>query len=122
MSARDLLAVYLDALLCEAVCVGATSGDAHNAAMASMRVDRSPSIAGRLRADEVLAAVNVSARRLIGWRVRWERKVPGLGWMRPTCGPLTNLPAAHASADELRSNPDHYRNVRVMRVFRRSKR
>ena len=57
-------------------------------------------------------------RRLIGWRVRWEWRWAD-GW-HPSQSALVALPVAVAHADDLRGL-ETYRNVRVVRVYRRAK-
>ena len=57
-------------------------------------------------------------RRLIGWRVRWEWFTPRGEWT-PKCGLLVTLPEARRHV-QLFHGHTIYRNVRVMRVFRRN--
>ena len=59
-------------------------------------------------------------RRLIGWRVRWEFFTPRLGWRAAERGPITLVYAWELAAGRRRDS--YNRNVRIMRVYRRSKR
>lgn len=66
-------------------------------------------------------------RRLIGWRVRYEWRAsprwspPGRRKWSALCDMLRALPDARRVARELRVDSE-CRNVRIMRVYRRSKR
>ena len=58
-------------------------------------------------------------RKLIGWRVRWEWFAPGGRW-EPKCGRLVTLPEARRHVQLFRGHTI-YRNVRIMRVYRRTR-
>lgn len=78
-------------------------------------------------ADEYIAGVLENSRRLNsklcrfkGWRVRFESCRAGGGWLG-YCGSLDAKVRAVAAARRYRKFPDWYRNVRVMRVYRKAK-
>lgn len=61
----------------------------------------------------------IKPRRLIGWRVRWEWFAPGGRW-EPKCGRLVTLSEARRHV-QLFHGHTIYRNVRILRVYRRTR-
>lgn len=82
---------------------------------------------GSLGCSACNRGVPAPTRRLIGWRVRYEWRAsprwspPGRRKWSALCDMLRALPDARRVARELRVDSE-CRNVRIMRVYRRSKR